>query len=38
MATQGGLTHAALLVADLPGHALIVTRDLYDQLLKELGA
>ena len=27
--TQGGLTHAALIVADLPGPAIIVTRDFY---------
>ena len=36
--TQGELAHATLRVVDLPGHALIVTRDLYDQLIKELGA
>ena len=32
--TQGELTHAALLVADLPGPAIIVTRDLYQTLLR----
>ena len=30
--TQGGLTHATLIVADLPGPAIIVTRDLYETL------
>ena len=30
--TQGKLTQAALLVADLPGPAIIVTRDLYETL------
>ena len=32
--TQGGLTHAALIVADLPGPAIIVTRDFYQTLLR----
>ena len=32
--TQGGLTHATLIVADLPGPAIIVTRDLYQNLLR----
>ena len=32
--TQGGLTQAALIVADLPGPAIIVTRDLYQNLLR----
>ena len=32
--TQGELTHAALIVADLPGPAIIVTRDLYQNLLR----
>ena len=32
--TQGGLAHAALIVADLPGPAIIVTRDLYETLLR----
>ena len=32
---RGGLAHATLRVVDLPGPALIVTRDLYEHLLKE---
>ena len=32
---RGGLAHATLHVVDLPGPALIVTRDLYEHLLKE---
>ena len=32
--TQGGLTHAKLIVADLPGPAIVVTRDLYQTLLR----
>ena len=32
--TQGKLTQAALIVADLPGPAIIVTRDLYQILLR----
>ena len=34
---QGPLANATLLVVDLPGPALIVTRDLYEHLLKEPG-
>ena len=34
---RGGLAHATLLVVDLPGPALVVTRDLYEHLLKEPG-
>ena len=34
---RGGLAHATLHVVDLPGPALIVTRDLYEHLLKEPG-
>ena len=36
--TRGGLAHVTLLVVDLPGPALIATRDLYEHLLKEPGA
>ena len=35
---QGPLAHATLLVVDLPGPALIVTRDLYERLLEEPAA
>ena len=35
---RGGLAHVTLHVVDLPGPALIVTRDLHDTLLKEPGA
>ena len=35
---QGRLAHATLHVVDLPGPALIVTRDLYEHLLKEPAA
>ena len=34
---RGRLTHATLLVVDLPGPALIVTRDLYECLVEEPG-
>ena len=35
---RGRLAHATLHVVDLPGPALIVTRDLYEHLLKEPAA